>query len=127
MLFSIHGIQQRMGDIGGGGGGVAATWGGGGGRSSSTSKNRPSDHKYKSPKQFLSIPYLETSELKGSKSTRGATYLSHFWGRKVIWDRQKMIKRKIALKKTDSTNVIATNFVWEQLNIIRIQKPPNLI
>ena len=25
------------------------------------------------------------------------------------------VKRKIALKKTDSTNIIAANFVWEQL------------
>ena len=32
-----------------------------------TSKNHPSNHTYKSPKQFLLIAYLETSELKGSK------------------------------------------------------------
>ena len=40
--------------------------GGGGG---ATFKNRPSHHKYKSPKQFLRTAYLETSELKGSNRT----------------------------------------------------------
>ena len=30
---------------------------------------------------------------------------------------EKLVERKIALKKTDRTNIIATNFVWEQLNI----------
>ena len=35
----------------------------------STSKNRPSHYNYKSPKQFLLIGYLETSELKVSKKT----------------------------------------------------------
>ena len=54
-------------------GGATAQWGGGGwwwgaiGGStvgvSSTSKNRPSHHKYESPKQF------ELKQLKGSKST----------------------------------------------------------
>ena len=51
----------------GGGGGATAGWGRGWSNSggvtvgvSSTSKNHPSHHKYKSPKQF---------ELKGSRST----------------------------------------------------------
>ena len=35
----------------------------------STCKNRPSRHKYKSPKQFPLILSLETSELKSSKRT----------------------------------------------------------
>ena len=49
------GVQQRVeGAIVGGGGGGGSTVG-----VSSTSKNRPSHHKYKSPKQF---------ELKSSKS-----------------------------------------------------------
>ena len=29
---------------------------------------------------------------------------------------EKSVKRKIALKKSDRTNIIARNFVWEQLN-----------
>ena len=47
----------------------------------SISKNSPSHHKYKSPKQFLLIAYLKTGWLKGSKRTLcklGATSLSHF-------------------------------------------------
>ena len=42
-------------------------WAGGG--VSLISKNRPSHHKYKSPKQFLLIAYLNTSGLNGSKRT----------------------------------------------------------
>ena len=49
--------NERRGEDGG------LMWGG------STSKNRPLHNKYKTPKQFLWIAYLETSELKGSKST----------------------------------------------------------
>ena len=30
--------------------------------------------------------------------------------------KKKSVNRKIALKKTDRTNIIATDFVWEQLN-----------
>ena len=30
----------------------------------STTKNRPSQHRYKSPEQFLRISYFETSERK---------------------------------------------------------------
>ena len=51
----------------------------------SISKNRPSHHKYMSPKQFLLIAYLTseptTSGLNGSRRTkcnRGATCLSRF-------------------------------------------------
>ena len=43
-----------------GGVAVRSVWG-------STSKYRPPHHKYKSPKQSLSITYFETSELNGSK------------------------------------------------------------
>ena len=45
------------------------TWGGGVLREGSTSKNRTSRHKHTSSKQFVLIAYLETGELKGSKST----------------------------------------------------------
>ena len=51
------GVEAIVG-VGGGGGGGGATRGGGGGGGGvgggvvSTSKNRPSHHKYKSPKQF---------------------------------------------------------------------------
>ena len=48
---------------------VATVGGGGEQWGESTSKYSSSNHKYKSPKQFLLIAYLETSELKGSKST----------------------------------------------------------
>ena len=50
-----RGLMGRGGGGGGGGGVVAIVGGGGGGSTvglSSTSKNRPSHHKYKSPKQF---------------------------------------------------------------------------
>ena len=45
------------------------TVGGGNGVRVSTIKNRPSHHKFKSPKHFLLLAYFETSELKGYKST----------------------------------------------------------
>ena len=79
---------------------------------SSTTKNRPPRHKYKSPKHF---------ELKQSwKALRvlnahGATCLSRFWGQKVKSVRRKIGQAKNRIKKTDRTNLIATNFVWEQL------------
>ena len=81
-------------------------------------KKRPSQHKSKSPKQFPWIAFLETSELKGPKSTYcplGATCLSRFWEQKVKWVRRKIGQTKNELKKTDRTNITATNFVWEQL------------
>ena len=49
--------------IGGGGEMMGPMLGGGG----SNSKNRPSHHKYKSPKHSLLIACLETSELKSSE------------------------------------------------------------
>ena len=45
----------------------------------------------------------------------GATCLSRFWGRKANGSDEKTVKQKVALKKTDRTNIIAANFVWEQL------------
>ena len=86
LAIGCSSIATRGGGGGGGGGGGVHRWsdgegvgnsgvrGGGnsavggvevigGGGVSSTSKNRPSQHKYKSPKQF------ELTELKGSKST----------------------------------------------------------
>ena len=109
------------GNTGWGGGGSAL---GGGGNSGggvnrgegvSTSKNRPSHHKYnfKSPKQF---------ELK--QSWKAPRALNARWvlpvypvfeDEKSKASDEKSVKRKIALKKTDKTNIIATNFVWEQL------------
>ena len=52
-----------------------------GGGVGSISMNRPSHHKYKSPKQFLLIPYLKTSGLNSSKRILcklGPTSLSRF-------------------------------------------------
>ena len=99
-------------------GGGADVGGGGGGRCLYL------HHNYRSPKQFLWIAYLETSELKGSKSTScslGATCLSRSWGRKVKWIRRKIGQAKNCIKKPNRTNVIATNFVWEQLKSILVR------
>ena len=53
-----------------GGGGVEVRWGlMSGGLWGVNLKNRPSHHKYNSSKQLLRNAYLDTSELKGSKST----------------------------------------------------------
>ena len=75
-------------------------------------KNRPSHHKYKSRKQF---------ELKQSwKSLRA---LNSRWALPVysVFEDEKskasdeIGQAKNRIKKTDRTNIIATNFVWEQL------------
>ena len=39
-----------------------------------------------------------------------------FWGRKVKSVKQKIDQAKSCIKKTDRTKLMATNFVWEQLN-----------
>ena len=78
----------------------------------------PSHHTYKSPKKFLWISYMETSELKGSKKTycpRITACLIRFWERKVKWVRRKISQaEKSQLKRTNRNNIIATNFIWEQ-------------
>ena len=65
----------------------------------SISKNRPSHHKYKSPKRFLLIAYLKTSGMNSSKRTLcklGATSLSRFSRQKSNGTDKKSVKRKIA-------------------------------
>ena len=64
--------------------------------------NLPSHHKYKSPKKFLLIVYLEISQLKDSKRTLlplGATSSSHFSGQKVKWARQLSDQSKNCIKR----------------------------
>ena len=82
-------------------------------RVSSISKKRPSHNNYKSPKQF---------ELK--QSWKALRALNARWALPVYpvfvdekskASHEKSVKQKIALKKTNRTNIIATNFVWEQL------------
>ena len=106
---------MQLGLIEGGGGNSAVGLGAIGGFQqwgvSSTSKNRPSHHKYKyeSPKQ---------SELK--QSLKALRALNARWALPVYpvfkdekskASDEKSVKRKIAKKKTDRTNIIATNFV----------------
>ena len=76
---------------------------------SSTSEIRPSQQKYKSPKDF---------ELKQSRKTLRALYSRGalpvypvFEDKKSKASDEKSVKRKIAQKKTDRTNIIATNFI----------------
>ena len=59
--MSAAGVQKR---IGGTDAGAVRGWCVG-----AISKNRPSYHKYKSPKLFLLPAYLKTSGLNGSKRT----------------------------------------------------------
>ena len=75
----------------------------------STSKNHPPHHKYESPKQF---------ELK--QSWKALRALNAHWTLPVypvLQDEKtkasdgKSVERKISQKKTDMTNIIATNFV----------------
>ena len=80
---------------------------------SSTSKNRPSQHKYKYSKQF---------ELK--QSWKALRALNARWALPVypvFEDLKRQTKNRSSEKshKTDRTNIIATNFVWEQLIRIR--------
>ena len=52
--------------------------------------------------------------------------MQRFWGQKVKSVRQKIGQAKNRIKKTDRTNIIATNFVWEQLiNIASIKNSFN--
>ena len=44
--------------------------------------------------------------------------LSRFWGRKVKSVRLKIGQAKNRIKKTDGTNIIATNFIREQLKTL---------
>ena len=80
---------------------------------SSTSKNRPSHHKYKSTKQF---------ELKQSwKALRALNVRWVLPVNSIFVDKnskasdEKSGQGKNRIKKTDRSNIIATNFVWEQL------------
>ena len=100
---TFHYIFLGGGNSGGGGGGGSTVG------MSSTSMNQPSRNKHKSPKQF---------ELKYSLKALRA--LSARWALPdypVFEDEnskasdEKSVKRKLALKKTDRTDIIATNFV----------------
>ena len=95
------------------------TWRGGGEQcrastveGSSTSKNRSSQHKYKSPKQWV-----ET--VKQSWKALGA--VNARWALPVYpvfeVEKSKPSSEKLH-KKTDRTYVIAKNFIWEQLKKI---------
>ena len=75
----------------------------------STSKNRPSHHKYKFPERF---------ELKQSRKALRALRVR--WALPVYpaledeksnGSDEKSVRRKIAKKKNDKTNIITTNFV----------------
>ena len=86
--------------------------GGGGG---SISKNRPSHHKYKSPKHQNSFCELHTWRLVSCKALRE---LNDRWALPVypVFEEEKSkasdeksVKRKIAYKKSKRTNIIATN------------------
>ena len=91
-----------------------------------TTKKRPSHHKYKSSKQF---------ELK--QSWKALRALNARWPPPVYpvfedensnGSDEKLVKRKIAYKKTDRTNITATNFVWEQLSSLEyFEKAPHTI
>ena len=74
-------------------------------------KNRPSHHKYKSPKQFLLIAYLKTSGLNGFKRTRktGRYLFIPFLKTKFKWVRQKTGPAKNYIKETNRINIFATN------------------
>ena len=52
----------------------------------------------------------------GGQQWGGGNNLSQFWGRKVKSQTKNRSNEK-SHKKTDRTNIIATNFVWEQLII----------
>ena len=74
-----------------------------------TSKKPHSNHMYKSPKLFLLIPYLETIELKGSKSTYCARALTVY---PTVEDEKSNVSKKMINRRMISrTNIIATNFV----------------
>ena len=105
---------------GGGGGGNSAGGRGvnSGGGVSSTSENRPSHHKYKSPKQFGLKQSWKVLRALSARWTLPVYPV--FEDERSKASDEKSVKRKIALKKTDRTNIIATNFVWEQLNINRL-------
>ena len=98
-----------------GGEGATAQWGELLGEStvgvSSTSKNRPSHHNYKSPKQF---ELTQSWKAKSTQCPLGATCLSRFWGQPSD---KKSVKWKITSKKINRTKIITTNFVREQLTI----------
>ena len=76
-------------------------------------KNRTSHHKYKSRKQFE----LKHSwgALRALNARLAPPVYPVFEDEKSKTSDEKPAKRKIALKKTDRTKLIATNFVWEQL------------
>ena len=101
-----------------GGGGGGANSGGGGstkGGGVSTSKNRPSHHKYKykSPRQF---ELKQTWKALRAHNARWALPVYPvFEDEKSKGVRRKIGQAKNRIKKTDRTNIIATNFVWEQL------------
>ena len=73
------------------------------------SKNHPSQHYYKSTKQFLLIAYLKITGLIGSNRTLcklGTTSLSHFWRRKSD---VKLAKREVARKRQNALTYLLQN------------------
>ena len=102
-LLSIdHGASHRRGAPGG-------CWGGGGG--SLTSKNRPSHHKYKSPKKFL-FCVSHTWSLVSRKALRSLKAGRYpFLRAKGQMGGTKNGSSEKSHKKTGRTIIIAKNFV----------------
>ena len=102
-------------------------WGGGGGSTvgvSSSSKNRPSHHKFKSPKQF---ELKQSWKALRALNARWALAVISFWERKVKWVRQKTGQLENCAKKTDKTNIIARKFVREQLNNLQALRDTTIL
>ena len=110
LFVSSHGGGVHRGadekEVGGGGQVGGSTMG-----LSSTSKKSSSQHKFKSPKQF---ELKQSWKVLRALNARWALPIYPvFEDEKSKASDEKSVKRKIALKKTDRTNIIATNFVWE--------------
>ena len=81
----------------------------------STSKNLPARHKYKSPKQF---ELKQSWKTQRSLNARWATPVySVFEDENSKASDEELVKQKKRIKKNHRIDIIATNFVWEQLNI----------
>ena len=70
---------------------------GGGG---SNSKNRPSHHEYMSPKQFLCLAYLGTSEHVTNRQLSLASPITGLKFRRVAIQKSNVVRLKIPSKKT---------------------------
>ena len=75
----------------------------------SISKNRPSHHKYKSPKQFLLIAYSINSGLNGQENLMqtGRCLFIPFLKTKIKWVRRQIGQAKNCIKETNSINIFA--------------------